>query len=64
MTLVSPSRFVVEERKKNEIMAISKLFALHANAVKKFNTKCVSYQTLVSHSVYLKLTFGFVKNGS
>ena len=31
--MVSPSRFAVEKKKKNKIMAIAKLFALHANAI-------------------------------
>ena len=29
--LVSPSKFAVEKKKKKKIMAIAKLFALHAN---------------------------------
>ena len=34
-TLVSPSRFAVEKKGKRKIMAIVKLFALHANAVRQ-----------------------------
>ena len=32
-TLVSPSRFALEKKKKKNIMAIATLFALHANAI-------------------------------
>ena len=44
-TFVSPSRFAVEKKEEKKIVAIAKLFALHANAVMILMWDILSFAT-------------------
>ena len=57
-------RLALKKEKGNKITTIAKLFALHANVINNFETKCTPYQVLVNGSDYFRITFEFVKNRS
>ena len=64
-TLVSPSRFALEKKKKKNIMAIATLFALHANAINYtlIFQKIYFLQSIIIHNNFIKslLMLGVIK---
>ena len=64
-TLVTPSRFVLEKKKKKNIMAIATLFALHANAINYtlIFQKIYFLQSIIIHNNFIKrlLLLGVIK---
>ena len=64
-TLVSPSRFVLEKKKKKNIMAIATLFALHANAINYtlIFQKIYFLQSIIIYNNFIKslLMLGVIK---
>ena len=64
-TLVSPSRFALEKKKKKNIMAIATLFALHANAINYtlIFQKIYFLQSIIIHNNFIKrlLLLGVIK---